>query len=134
MIIVFMKTSIRDRRYKKKQRYCNRNKMSSSKSMSGITVDQCSIDQYNDMKTNKTAKYIIFKIVDKKLIIPEFVKEKLPTPTVEEDMKMFDELKNHLMQSYPSDPRYVVYDLGVTTSSTQAGKLTLIAWYGFSLS
>ncbi|KAF7542862.1 hypothetical protein G7Z17_g11217 [Cylindrodendrum hubeiense] len=98
-------------------------------SQSGATVSQECISAYNDLKLNKTIKYIIFKLSDdnKQIVVEHASKE----PDWEEFRKnLINATSKNRAGVEGKGPRYAVYDVQyeLATGEGTRNKITFIAW------
>ena len=81
----------------------------------GVTVSDAAIAEFNEIKLRKSAKFMIYHIVDGKIV----------TETVSQDPS-FDAFLELLPVN---DCRYAIYDMEFETNDGRPGqKLVFIAW------
>lgn len=82
---------------------------------------------YNDVKMWHKHKYVTFCIVNNKKVVVDERGEENTTEEMEEDMKLFEELKQQLIDL--NEPRYVLYDFGFSSEGgRKVSKLVYIYW------
>ena len=92
---------------------------------SGVTVDPEAITVYEYMKMYHTNKFATFKIENKEKVVVDIKGDQKLTKTKEEDKACFQGMMNHCQ----SEPRYIVYELGFTSSTGEKiEKLAFIVW------
>lgn len=101
--------------------------------MSGVNVSSDIVPLWEDVKKNKTHKWVTFKLSkDQKQIEIDHKAEPLDTEDKDQDKAEFENLKEKLLQPNEKgkvEPRYVIYDFKFSNDEGRVfNKLAFICW------